>query len=91
MHHRSPALRFRQHDGVRRCRHHGIEIGVGKPGGKRIDAHDQPWPAGLRQRLRQERHRAVPRRLLALGGDGIFQVEDEGVGAAVQRLAELGG
>ena len=33
------AFRLRQHDGIRPGGHDGIEVGVGQPGRKAVDAH----------------------------------------------------
>jgi len=54
MNHGSAAFRLGQHDGVRACRHHGVEVGVDQPGGEAVDAHDQARPVGPGQRLREK-------------------------------------
>ena len=89
LHDGGAALRLRQHDGVGTRRHHSIEIGVGKAGRERVDAHQQPGPHRPPGCLLHEGPRACPRRALAVGRDRVFEIDDHRVGAARKRLVQL--
>ena len=83
------ALRLRQHDGIGTRRHHGVEIGIGEAGRERVDAHQETRSRRSRQRCLQKRRCARPRRVLAVGRDRVFEIDDHRIGAARKRLVEL--
>ncbi len=90
MNHRSAAFGLGQQDGVWRGRHDGVEIGVGEAGRNRIDAHQQARaPLASDCRL-EEIRRARARLRLAIGRDRVLKIDDHHVGAAHERLVELG-
>ena len=91
MHDAGAAFRLRQHDGVGPRRHHGIEVGIGEAGREAVDAHQEARPGRAAARGRAEKGgRRVARRRLALRRDRILKVDDNCIGAAAERLVELG-
>ena len=87
---RRAAFRLRQQDRVRLGRHDGVEIGVGEAGGDAVDPHQQARALRLRHRILDERRGAGAGGILAVDRDRILEVDDHGVGAARERLVELG-
>jgi hypothetical protein len=89
MDHAGAAFRLRQHDRVGTCGHDGIEIGVGEPGRKSVDANQQARPARRLEGVLQKSRRAFPGIVLAVRRNRILEVDDDGVGAARHGLVEL--
>ena len=82
-------LGLRQHDGVGRRRHDGIEIGVDEAGCQPVDARDQTRAPVLLHGVPEKIRSAPARVALALRHDRIFEIDDDRVGAARHRLVEL--
>ncbi len=85
----SAAFRLGQHDGVRFCRRHGVEIGVGETGLQTVDAHHEIGPVCAGGRFLQKRRRTVAGTRLAIERNRIFQVDDQRIGAARHRTIEF--
>ena len=60
------------------------------PGVEAVDAHQKARALLLALRALEEIQRRLARDVLALGRDRILEIDDHGVGAARQRLVELG-
>jgi hypothetical protein len=80
---------FRQHDAVGRAFEHGVEIAVEQAGVERVHAHIELRACGGFARLLEKPNDRGPRRDLRIGGDGVFEIEHERVGARAERLLEL--
>ena len=81
------ALGLGQHDTVEAGLHHGGEVGERQAGIERIDAHEERPIA--RARVRQRGGDVGAGAGFFGRGDGIFEVEDQRIGAAALALASL--
>jgi hypothetical protein len=82
-------LRLGQDDAVRPGGHDVVQIAVGKAAVERIDAHIERRAAVQRDGRLQEIKAGPSGFRLVVGGNGILQIENQGIGAAIQRLGEL--
>src|SRR5206468_1609196 len=80
------ATRLRQHDPVRLRADDRGKVIEDHPGSERVDANEEPRPAG---RGADEIAGDAPRLRLALGDDGILEVEDQHVGFRAEALGEF--
>ena len=83
------ALGLRQHDGVGSRLHNGIEIGIDEAGREPVDAHAEERAFGFARGRLEESRRACARLPLAVRRNRVLEVDDDGVGAAGERLVEL--
>ena len=83
------AFSLREHDGIRICRYHRVEVGVGQAGLQAVDTHEQTRPRAAA--TASLRNAAALCRACALLSwrDQIFKVDDQSVGTARHGLFEF--
>ena len=86
---RRASLGLRQQDRVGTAGNNRVEIGIGHSGVERIDADHQQRAGIVFLRVLQKRERCRARRLLALGGDRVLEIQDQRVRAAAEGFGEL--